>query len=84
MQDANGQTTRGLGKTRAMTLDFDGLPSILEFEITNLSVVEVLLGLDWFDQTGVPLDPKNRTYSLPERNLDDFEDNMEVNEHLSS
>ncbi|CAF1088796.1 unnamed protein product [Brachionus calyciflorus] len=39
------------------------LPSSLI--ITNVSHIEVLLGLDWYDQTKVVLDPARRVLKIP-------------------
>ena len=43
--------------------------SPVSFLITNIKAVDVLLGLDWFKQTGVIVDPKNSSFMLPPREI---------------
>ncbi|CAF1138622.1 unnamed protein product [Brachionus calyciflorus] len=56
--------------------------------MTNVSHIEVLLGLDWFDQTKVVLDPARRVLKISSKNIkidseeeSDFE--KEINAYLA-
>ncbi|CAF0985533.1 unnamed protein product [Brachionus calyciflorus] len=85
---ADGSTNKVIGVTEEIELKVAETVDYLSFIITNVSHIEVLLGLDWFDQTKVVLDPARRVLKIPGKNIkldsveeSDFE--TEINAYLA-
>jgi hypothetical protein len=55
--------------TEQLDVLFEPIPASLKLNITQLKAGDLLLGFDWFDQTGVIIDPKNDAVILPRRIL---------------
>ena len=82
IETSSGEKAKAYGKTDLISVEFEGIRAEVRFLITNLKSVNVLLGVDWFKQTGVILDPKNEAFILPKRivstnkrHMDNDEDN---------
>ena len=65
IETSSGKLIQVIGRTEDIIVEFEGLLATISFLITNIKVVNVLLGVDWFKQTGVTLDPKNSKFLLP-------------------
>ncbi|RNA12900.1 hypothetical protein BpHYR1_022305, partial [Brachionus plicatilis] len=66
---ADGSTNKVIGVTEEIELKVEESVANLSLIITNVSHIEVLLGLDWFDQTEVVLDPARRILKIPGKNI---------------
>ena len=53
--------------TQPVEIIFESIPATIEFNITNISSIQIALGKDWFKQTGVMVDPRNDAFILPQR-----------------
>ncbi|RNA07489.1 hypothetical protein BpHYR1_025157, partial [Brachionus plicatilis] len=62
---ADGSTNKVIGVTEEIELKVEETVANLSLIITNVSHIKVLLGLDWFDQTKVVLDPARRILKIP-------------------
>ena len=69
IENSNGDIKPAIGFTDLLEVNFEGIVSTVSFLITNIKAVDVLLGLDWFAQSGVILDPKNKSFMLPVRHI---------------
>ena len=69
IETSSGDLSPAIGYTDLLEVDFEGLKATVSFLITNIKAVDVLLGLDWFKQTGVIVDPKNSSFMLPPREI---------------
>ena len=69
IETSSGEHTESLGCTDTLNTEFEGIQANISFIITNIKAVDVLLGVDWFKQTGVLLDPKNNAFILPQRQV---------------
>jgi len=92
IETSNGEIVQ-VKSTDPIEIVFESIPANLSFNITNLKAVDILLGIDWFKQTGVILDPKNDAFILPQRTVktnqvnddnDLFSDDDELTYSLSS
>ena len=79
IETSSGDLSPAIGYTDFIEINFEGMISKVSFLITNIRTVDVLLGLDWFDQTGVILDPKNRSFMLPQREFKTIPKSVEPN-----
>ena len=81
---ANGESSRALGKTHALQIQLKDLEATIQFTITNLKNFDIILGLDFFEQTGILLDPKNRAFIEPGTPKGtNFEDDIEIKDELN-
>ena len=69
IETSDGQHTAVIGETDDLCISFEGIEANIKFTVTPIKAVEVLLGVDWFKQTGVLLDPKNETFIIPKRTV---------------
>ena len=67
VESSTGDLSQAFGVTDSLEVNFESIISNISFLVTNLKSVDILLGNDWFDQSGVLLDPRNRTFMLPNR-----------------
>ena len=67
VESSTGDLSQAIGVTDSLEVNFECIISNISFLVTNLKSVDILLGNDWFDQSGVLLDPRNRTFMLPNR-----------------
>ena len=67
IETSTGDKTTAIGTTGHIQVEFEGTIASISFTITDLEAYDILLGLDWFDQTGVLLDPKNQSFIIPQR-----------------
>ena len=65
IQTSTGAQSKATGKSKKMIVELEGTIAEVIFTITNIEAYSVLLGLDWFKQTEVILDPKNMAFTLP-------------------
>ena len=63
-ETASGDTVKAYGQTESLKIDFEGITCEIEFLVTNLKSVDILLGYNRFEKTGVLLDPKNKTFQI--------------------
>ena len=70
--------------TQPMELIFERIPATISFNVTNLKAVDCLLGIDFFKQTGVILDPKNDSFILPQRVIKTSQLNKQINENFDN
>ena len=68
-QTSTGELAPAIGYTDFLEINFEGIISKVSFLITNIRSVDILLGLDWFEQSGVIVDPKNKSFMLPSRSI---------------
>ena len=66
IETSNGDYVQ-VKSTQPIELIFEAIPATLSFNVTSLRAVDCLLGIDFFKQTGVILDPKNDSFILPRR-----------------
>lgn len=73
-----------LGKTRAVVVSVDNHIAYIEFYITRLRVLEVVLGYDWAEQTSAFINWKDKTLFFKENlsRLTENEENEELKQHL--
>ena len=64
IETASGDTVKAYGQTESLKIDFEGITCEIEFLVTNLKSVDILLGYNRFEKTGVLLDPKNKTFQI--------------------
>lgn len=62
---ADGATNKVLGIIRPLEFSIKETLATISFVVTNVSHIEILLGLDWFEQTGVIIDPAKRVLTIP-------------------
>ena len=67
VESSTGDLSQAIGVTNMLKINFEGIISHISFLITNVKSVDILLGNAWFVQSGVLLDPKNRSFMLPAR-----------------
>jgi hypothetical protein len=67
IKTSTGDKTTAIGTTGQIQVEFEGTIASIAFTVTDLEAYDILLGLDWFDQTGVLLDPKNQSFIIPQR-----------------
>ncbi|RNA18691.1 hypothetical protein BpHYR1_028587 [Brachionus plicatilis] len=87
---ADGNTHEVLGETDLIKIEIEETVAQLNFVITNILHIEILLGLDWFEQTKAIIDPSRRQLSIPGKRIrlnpkseesdDDIEDDDLTNE----
>lgn len=68
IETSTGEKFKVEGITNEIEVELDNTKAKIKFLITNITIFDILLGLDWFDQTGVLLDPKNGKYIIPQQN----------------
>ena len=87
IEASNGEKTNVIGRTKEIRVVFEGLEANVKFIVTNIKAVDVLLGIDWFKQTGVILDPKNESFIIPQRIINTKgntnEEHYELAHHLN-
>ena len=66
---STGELAPAIGYTDFLDINFEGIISKVSFIITNIRSVDILLGLDWFEQSGVIVDPRNKSFMLPSRSI---------------
>ncbi|RMZ98455.1 Transposon Ty3-I Gag-Pol poly, partial [Brachionus plicatilis] len=82
---ADGSTNKVIGVTEEIELKVEETVANLSLIITNVSHIEVLLGLDWFDQTKVVLDPARRILKIPGKNIKlDSEEESDVETEINA
>ena len=69
IETSTGELAPAIGYTDFLEINFEGIISKVSFLITNIRSVDILLGLDWFEQSGVIVDPKNKSFMLPSRSI---------------
>ena len=60
IEDTNGNKSDLLGIVKNVKMDVVGTQATINLEVTNIRNVEILLGLDWFAQSKVIINPANR------------------------
>ncbi|RNA39653.1 hypothetical protein BpHYR1_029330, partial [Brachionus plicatilis] len=66
---ADGNTHEVLGETDLIKIEIEETVAYLNFVITNILHIEILLGLDWFEQTKAIIDPSKRQLSIPGKRI---------------
>lgn len=69
IETSTGNIVKAVGTTGEIQIQIEDARASVSFVITQLESYDILLGLDWFAQTGVILDPKNQTFKVPEENI---------------
>jgi hypothetical protein len=69
IEDTNGNKSDSLGLIRNIKIDVAGTEATIDLEVTNIRNVEILLGLDWFAQTKVIINPANRLLIIPSQSI---------------
>ena len=69
IETSSGEQVNAIGQTNYLKVEFESIQANVSFLITNIKAVDVLLGVDWFKQTGVLLDPKKNAFILPQRQI---------------
>lgn len=69
IETSTGNIVKAVGTTGEIEIQIEDARAKVSLVITQLESYDILLGLDWFAQTGVILDPKNQTFKVPEENI---------------
>ncbi|CAF1094980.1 unnamed protein product [Brachionus calyciflorus] len=71
------------GETEILKIEIEDTVAYISFVITNIMHIEILLGLDWFEQTKAIIDPARRILSIPGKKIsldskihEDIDDNI--------
>ena len=67
IEDSNGDTKQALGITEEFLIYFDTTKASIQCLVSDINAIDILLGLPWFKQTGVILDPKNEQYIITDK-----------------
>jgi predicted aspartyl protease len=70
IETSSGESKKCTGKTNKLEVEMEGTHAYIDFQITALKSIDCILGKNWFQQTGVLLDPKNSTFIIPTRKVD--------------
>ena len=81
---ADGSTNPVLGITREVEVKVDETIAKICFLITNVGSAQVLLGLDWFEQTKVVIDPARKQIKIPGKCISLNEDDYQNDENFEN
>ncbi|CAF0967603.1 unnamed protein product, partial [Brachionus calyciflorus] len=81
---ADGSAHSIIGVTENLSIKIDDIITEISFLVTNITTADVLLGLDWFNQTNATIDPVMRTLISNNRkkklkdHFDEIDDEIQI------
>ena len=67
---ADGSTNKAVGITECVKIEVEDTVAYIELIVTNIHHIDLLLGLNWFKQTKVIIDPAENKLIFPKHEID--------------